>query len=279
MKFTKMHGIGNDYIYINAIEERVENPSELSKRLSRYHFGIGSDGLVLILNSDKADFRMRMFNPDGTEAEMCGNASRCVAKYVYDKGLTKKEHFTLETGAGIKRVWVNVGDSEVETVTIDMGKPILEPELIPTTVSDNTPVLMAPLKTEFDTYRVSCVSMGNPHCVIFIDESVALLNLKHIGPAVENHPAFPKKTNVEFAEVVDESTIKMRVWERGTGETLACGTGACATMVAARLNGLCGSKVTLMLIGGNLDIEWREDDGHIYMTGSATTVYEGEIKI
>lgn len=279
MKFTKMHGIGNDYIYINAIEERVENPSELSKRLSRYHFGIGSDGLVLILNSDRADFRMRMFNPDGTEAEMCGNASRCVAKYVYDKGLTKKENFTLETGAGIKRVWVNVGDSEVETVTIDMGKPILEPELIPTTVSDNTPVLMAPLKTEFDTYRVSCVSMGNPHCVIFIDESVALLNLKHIGPAVENHPAFPKKTNVEFAEVVDESTIKMRVWERGTGETLACGTGACATMVAARLNGLCGSKVTLMLIGGNLDIEWREDDGHIYMTGSATTVYEGEIKI
>lgn len=277
MRFTKMHGIGNDYIYINAIEEKVENPSALSISLSRHHFGIGSDGLVLIMKSDVADFRMRMFNPDGTEAEMCGNASRCVAKYVYDKGLTTKRSFTIETGAGIKNVWVNLKEGEVDTVKIDMGKPILAPELVPTTVSEKSPVLMAPLQVNGKQYKVNCVSMGNPHCVIFT-EGVALLDIKKIGPAIETHPSFPKKTNVEFAEVIDDYTIKMRVWERGTGETLACGTGACATAVAANLNGLCKSNVTLRLIGGDLNIEYNETDGHVYMTGAAVTIFEGVIK-
>ena len=277
MRFTKMHGIGNDYIYINAIEERVDNPSELSVNLSRRHFGIGSDGLVLIMKSDVADFRMRMFNPDGTEAEMCGNASRCVAKYVFDKGLTSKRNFTIETGAGVKNVWVNVADGEVETVKIDMGKPILTPALIPTTVSASEPVLMAPLDVAGERYLVNCVSMGNPHCIIFTN-SVALIDIKKIGPAIEKHASFPKKTNVEFAEVIDDHTVKMRVWERGTGETLACGTGACATAVAAKLNGLCKSDVTLRLLGGDLNIEYSETDGHVYMTGAAVTIFEGEVK-
>lgn len=276
MKFTKMHGIGNDYIYVNAIEEKVENPAELSKRLSKYHFGVGSDGLVLIMESKVADFRMRMFNPDGTEAEMCGNASRCVAKYVYEKGLTTKTKFTIETGAGIKNVWLHIADGDVKTVTIDMGEPILKPSLIPTILTDAEPVLMQKLTNANGEYMVNCVSMGNPHCVIF-RESIALVDIKKEGPAIECHPAFPKKTNVEFAEVIDSSTIKMRVWERGTGETLACGTGACATLVAARLNGLCDSKVTLKLLGGDLQIEWNEADNHIYMTGAAVTIFEGKI--
>lgn len=276
MKFTKMHGIGNDYIYVNAIEEKVENPAELSKRLSKYHFGVGSDGLVLIMESKVADFRMRMFNPDGTEAEMCGNASRCVAKYVYEKGLTTKTSFTIETGAGIKNVWLHIADGDVKTVTIDMGEPILKPNLIPTVLSDAEPVLMQKLTNANGEYMVNCVSMGNPHCVIF-RESIALIDIKKEGPAIECHPAFPKKTNVEFAEVIDSSTIKMRVWERGTGETLACGTGACATLVAARLNRLCDSKVTLKLLGGDLQIEWNEADNHIYMTGAAVTIFEGRV--
>lgn len=276
MKFTKMHGIGNDYIYVNAIEEKVENPSELSKNLSKYHFGVGADGLVLIMESEVADFRMRMFNPDGTEAEMCGNASRCVAKYVYDKGLTNKTNFTIETGAGIKRVWLHLADGDVETVTIDMGEPVLKASLIPTILTDAEPVLMQKLTNANGEYMVNCVSMGNPHCVIF-RESIALVDIKKEGPAIECHPAFPKKTNVEFAEVIDSSTIKMRVWERGTGETLACGTGACATLVAARLNGLCDSKVTLKLLGGDLQIEWNEADNHIYMTGAAVTIFEGRV--
>lgn len=276
MKFTKMHGIGNDYIYVNAIEEKVENPAELSKRLSKYHFGVGSDGLVLIMESKVADFRMRMFNPDGTEAEMCGNASRCVAKYVYEKGLTTKTKFTIETGAGIKNVWLHIAEGDVKTVTIDMGEPILKPSLIPTILTDAEPVLMQKLTNANGEYMVNCVSMGNPHCVIF-RESIALVDIKKEGPAIECHPAFPKKTNVEFAEVIDSSIIKMRVWERGTGETLACGTGACATLVAARLNGLCDSKVTLKLLGGDLQIEWNEADNHIYMTGAAVTIFEGRI--
>ncbi len=276
MKFTKMHGIGNDYIYVNAIEEKVENPSELSKSLSKYHFGVGADGLVLIMESEVADFRMRMFNPDGTEAEMCGNASRCVAKYVYDKGLTNKTNFTIETGAGIKRVWLHLADGDVETVTIDMGEPVLKASLIPTILTDAEPVLMQKLTNDNGEYFVNCVSMGNPHCVIF-REGIALIDIKKEGAAIECHPAFPNKTNVEFAEVIDSNTIKMRVWERGTGETLACGTGACATLVAARLNGLCDSKVTLKLLGGDLQIEWNEADNHIYMTGAAVTIFEGRV--
>lgn len=276
MKFTKMHGIGNDYIYVNAIEEKVENPSELSKNLSKYHFGVGADGLVLILESEVADFRMRMFNPDGTEAEMCGNASRCVAKYVYEKGLTNKTNFTIETGAGIKNVWLHIADGDVESVTIDMGEPVLKPSLIPTILTDAEPVLMQKLTNDNGEYLVNCVSMGNPHCVIF-REGIALVDIKKEGGAIECHPAFPNRTNVEFAEVTDSKTIKMRVWERGTGETLACGTGACATLVAARLNGLCDSKVTLKLLGGDLQIEWNEADNHIYMTGAAVTIFEGRV--
>lgn len=277
MKFTKMHGIGNDYIYINAITEKIENPSELAIKLSAYHFGVGSDGLILIMESDKADFRMRMFNSDGSEAEMCGNGLRCVAKFVYDKGLTTKTEFDVETGAGIRHVVVHVKDGEVETVTLDMGAPILKPALIPTSFPGEDPIINKTLTVGENNFSVTCVSMGNPHCIIFT-EKVALTDVKRLGSSLERCNAFPKGANIEFAEIVDDSHIKMRVWERGSGETLACGTGACATLVAAHLNNLCGRHATLHLLGGDLHIVWNENDNHIYMTGPATIVYEGTIK-
>lgn len=277
LKFTKMHGAGNDYIYVNGFTQKIENPHELAIKLSNRHFGIGSDGLVLILPSDICDFRMQMFNSDGSEAEMCGNASRCVGKYVYDNGLTTKTEITLETKAGIKYITLLEGDTKARKITVDMGEPILAPELIPVNIYQN-PVLKYPLSIEGRIYPISCVSMGNPHAVIFLeDNSLKDLDLALIGPKIETHPVFPRKTNTEFIEVVDRTTMNMRVWERGAGETLACGTGACAAAVAAVLNNLCDRKVTIHLLGGDLEIEWSAENNHIYMTGEAVTVFEGEL--
>lgn len=277
MKFTKMHGIGNDYIYINGFLEQIENPAEFAIRWSDRHKGIGSDGLVLIMPSTYCDFRMRMFNADGSESEMCGNASRCIGKYVFDKGLTDKTDLTLETLAGVKKLKLFLGaDKLVETVTVDMGEPILESSRIPTTIKkpnviNESVVFKAPIQ-----YRITCVSMGNPHTVIFTKD-INKLNLPKIGSLIENAPIFPRRTNVEFIEVLSNDRMKMRVWERGSGETLACGTGACAAVVAASLNGLSARKSTVELLGGELTIEWNAFDNHVYLTGGATTVFEGEI--
>lgn len=277
LKFTKMHGLGNDYIYINGFEEQIENPGELSKKISDRHFGIGSDGLVLILPSDTCDFRMRMFNNDGSEAEMCGNASRCIAKYVYDFGLTTKKEITLETLAGVKTLKMEVVKGKVERVTVNMGQPILNAKEIPA-ISDKEIVIDEPIEVDGQEYRVTCVSMGNPHAITFVKD-VENFDVHGVGIKIENHEMFPKRINTEFAEIIDRNTIKMRVWERGSGETLACGTGASATLVAAVLNDLSQRKAKLILLGGDLEIEWNEKDNNVYMTGPATTVFQGEIEI
>lgn len=276
LRFTKMHGAGNDYIYINGFAQKIENPSQLAIKLSDRHFGIGSDGLVLILPSETCDFRMQMFNSDGSEAEMCGNASRCVGKYVFDKGLTAKKEITLETKAGVKYITLLDGTDIARRVTVDMGEPILDPVLIPVNV-EGEPVLDYPLVVDGAEWKVSCVSMGNPHAVIFTT-GIRKLDLPVIGPKFEKNPIFPRKTNTEFIEVVDRNTLNMRVWERGAGETLACGTGACASAVAAVLNGYCDRKIKIHLLGGDLDIEWNSDNNHVYMTGEAVTVFDGELK-
>ncbi len=277
MKFTKMHGTGNDYIYINGFIENVENPNELSISLSDRHKGVGSDGLVLILPSESCDFKMRMFNADGSESEMCGNASRCVGKYVYEKGITDKTEFSLETLAGTKmlKLWINE-DNQVEKVTVDMGEPILDAAAIPTTFSKSPVVKQLLPIGKYTTYEVTCVSMGNPHTVMFLQD-IDKLDLPKIGPPIEHSSYFPNRTNTEFVEKVSDNYLKMRVWERGSGETLACGTGACATVVAAVLNGLAERKTTVQLLGGELEIEWRESDNHVYLTGDAVTVFEGSI--
>jgi len=277
MKFTKMHGIGNDYIYVNCLEESIENPSEISKKISDRHFGIGSDGLVLILPSKKADFLMRMFNSDGSEAEMCGNAIRCVGKFVYDNKLTDKTTISVETLAGIKILDMHTTDNKVTSVKVDMGEPILTPDKIPV-ISSKDNVISEPVEIDSQTYKVTCVSMGNPHAVTYVDD-VINFPLEVIGPKMETHSIFPKKVNAEFVEVIDRNTLKMRVWERGAGETLACGTGACAVLVASYLNGLCERKAVIKLLGGDLIIEWNESDNHVYMTGPATKVFDGEIEI
>lgn len=274
-KFTKMHGTGNDYIYINGFEEQIENPAELSVKWSDRHKGIGSDGLVLILPSESCDFKMRMFNADGSESEMCGNASRCIGKYVYDNGITTKTTITLETLAGVKVLQLFTGDDgKVDKVTVDMGEPILTASEIPTTIKKdrviNEPVAFNPTLQ----YNITTVSMGNPHAVIFTKD-IDTLNLPLIGPQIENAPVFPNRTNTEFIEVQSKERIKMRVWERGSGETMACGTGACASVVAGVLNGLIARKTTVELLGGELEIEWKEADNHVYLTGTATTVFEG----
>jgi diaminopimelate epimerase len=274
MKFTKMHGLGNDYIYVNCLEENVENPSETAKYLSDRHFGVGSDGLVLIMPSKKADFRMRMFNPDGSEAEMCGNAIRCVGKYVYDRGLTQKTVINVETLAGIKVLDMTVKDSKVEFVRVDMGEPVLNPADIPV-ISDADTFISEPVEVLGKIYKVTCVSMGNPHVVSYVDD-VREFPLESVGPVMETHELFPKKINAEFVQVIDDETLKMRVWERGTGETLACGTGACAVLVASVLNGLCKRQAKVKLLGGDLLIEWNEKDNHVYMTGPAVEVFTGE---
>lgn len=276
MKFTKMHGTGNDYIYVNGFEENIENPAEFSVKYSDRHKGIGSDGLVLILPSENCDFKMRMFNADGSEAEMCGNASRCIGKYVYDKGLTNKKSVTLETLAGIKvlKLFVDT-ENKVEKVTVDMGEPIIEAAQVPIQ-SSKAKVINEPMVFGGQlNYNITAVSMGNPHAVIFT-QNIHTLDLPKIGPVIENDPVFPNRTNTEFIEIINKDYIKMRVWERGSGETLACGTGACASVVAGVLNGLISNKTTVELIGGELTIEWKENN-HVYLTGPATIVYEGEI--
>lgn len=277
MKFTKMHGLGNDYIYINGFRESLNNPGAISQKISDRHFGIGSDGIVLILPSKTCDFRMRMFNNDGSEAEMCGNASRCVAKYVYDNGLTDKKEITLETLAGVIILKIDVQEGLVERVTVNMGPPILNPKEIPVLFQGNQ-VIDQELNACDEILKVTCVSMGNPHAITFVDD-VANFPVERVGSCIENHPMFPKKINVEFAQIVDSGTIKMRVWERGSGETLACGTGACATLVAGVLNHKTQRKANLELLGGTLEIEWSEEDNNVYMTGPATTVFSGEIEI
>lgn len=276
LKFTKMQGAGNDYIYVNGFTQKIENPSQLAIQLSDRHFGIGSDGLVLILPSETCDFRMQMFNSDGSEAEMCGNASRCVGKYAFDNGLTTKKEITLETKAGVKYITLLGGNDIARNVMVDMGEPILNPVLIPVDVQGE-PVLNYPLNIDGEVWGVSCVSMGNPHAVVFMS-GIKDLDLPVLGPKFEKHPIFPRKTNTEFIEVIDRNTLNMRVWERGAGETLACGTGACAAAVAAILNGYCERKIKIHLLGGDLDIEWNADNNHVYMTGEAVTVFDGELK-
>ena len=251
MRFTKMHGCGNDYVYVNGFAETVKNPGEVARFVSDRHFGIGSDGLILICPSDKADFEMAMYNADGSRAEMCGNGIRCVAKYVYDYGLTDKTRISVDTLAGIKYLELFVEEGKVREVTVNMGAPILEAEQIPVDFS-NSPVISQPLDAAGKSYEVTCVSMGNPHCVIFMDEDVRELDLGKIGPDFENHARFPKRINTEFVNVIDETHLRMRVWERGSGETLACGTGTCATVVAAILNGLTKDEVSVELLGGSL---------------------------
>lgn len=279
IKFTKMHGCGNDYVYVNCFEHHIENPEQLAIYVSDRHFGIGSDGLVLIMPSATCDFRMRMFNADGSEAEMCGNASRCVGKYVYDNGLTTKTSVTLETKAGVKILNLHLGaDGKVETVTVDMGEPILEPGLVPV-VSSLKQVVSQPIQVLGVDYKFTAVSMGNPHAVIFMEQSVEDFPLEKIGPYFENHEFFPRRTNTEFVNIIDRQTLRMRVWERGAGETMACGTGACGTAVAAILNGITDRKVTIKLNGGDLLIEWDEKTNHVFMTGGATTVFTGSIDV
>ena len=277
LQFTKMHGLGNDYVYMDAINQKIENRSELAKFVSNRHFGIGSDGLILICPSEKADFRMQMFNQDGSEAEMCGNGIRCVGKFVYDKGLTNKETITVETLAGIKTLVMTAKNGKIETARVDMGKPILEPEKIPV-ISDENPVKNLKLNEGEKEFTFTCVSMGNPHAVTFIKEDVNKFDICKYGAKLEVNEAFPKKANIEFINVIDDKTLKMRVWERGAGETLACGTGACASTVAAILNGYTSREVTVHLLGGDLKIKWDENDNHVYMTGPATTVFEGKIE-
>lgn len=277
LKFTKMHGLGNDYIYFNGFEEKIDNPGDLSIKISDRHFGIGSDGIVLIMPSDTCDFRMRMFNNDGSEAEMCGNASRCVAKYVYDNGLTDKEEITLETLAGVKILKMQVKDGKVDQVTVNMGQPVLETINIPA-VFPKDRIIGEEIDVEGDKYKITCVSMGNPHAVTFVEDTESF-DVHGVGVKIENHEMFPRRINAEFAQIIDRQTIRMRVWERGSGETLACGTGASATLVASVLNGLTDRKARLILLGGDLVIEWNEEDNNVYMTGPATTVFQGEIEI
>ena len=277
LQFTKMHGLGNDYVYMDAINQKIENRSELAKFVSDRHFGIGSDGLILICPSEKADFRMQMFNQDGSEAEMCGNGIRCVAKFVYDKGMTDKTRIKIETLAGIKTLVMTEKNGKIETARVDMGEPILEPEKIPV-ISKENPVKNLKLNEVDKEFNFTCVSMGNPHAVTFIEEDVNKFDICKYGSKLEINRAFPKKANIEFINVIDDKTLKMRVWERGAGETLACGTGACASTVAAILNGYTTREVTVHLLGGDLKIKWDENDNHVYMTGPATTVFEGKIE-
>lgn len=277
MKFTKMHGIGNDYVYVNCFEESIKNPAEVSKFVSDRHFGIGSDGLILISPSAQADFRMNIYNADGSQAEMCGNGIRCVAKYVYDYGLTDKTEISVETLAGIKYLKLQVENGKVATVEVNMGAPILEPKAIPVAVEEN-PVVNVPVEVKGKTYHMTCVSMGNPHAIIFMDD-VKELDIEAIGPFFENHTVFPKRTNTEFVEVLDRNTVNMRVWERGSDETLACGTGACATTVACILNNKTEDEVTVHLLGGDLKIRWDREANQVYMTGPATVVFDGEITL
>ena len=287
LEFTKMQGIGNDYVYIDCTKKELEKPEKISQIVSYRHFGIGSDGLILILNSKVADFKMEIYNADGSQAEMCGNGIRCVAKFVYDKGLTEKTKLKIETLAGIKELELNVENGKVKTVKVDMGEPILEAEKIPVYIDEKmksegiTPTsVIKNLKLEAynQNFTFTCVSMGNPHAITFID-NVEKFDVKKFGSVFEVAKAFPKKSNIEFVEIVDKENINMRVWERGSGETMACGTGSCASVVACILNNKTSNKVKVHLLGGELYIEWNKENNHIYMTGPAEIVFEGKIDI
>lgn len=278
IKFTKMHGLGNDYVYIDCMNgQEIENISTLAQFISNRHFGIGSDGLILICKSDVADFKMRMFNYDGSEAEMCGNGIRCVGKFVYDKGLTNKETIMVETLAGIKKLKFNIKEGKVQTVEVDMGEPILEAKNIPV-VSSKSPVKDLKIQLDDKEFIFTCVSMGNPHAITIVDD-VKNFDIEKYGPILEIDSHFPKRANIEFIELVDKNNIKMRVWERGAGETLACGTGACASVVACNLNDYIENEANVELLGGTLNIKWNKKNNHIYMTGTATTVFEGELEL
>ena len=277
MKFTKMQGLGNDYVYVNCFEEKIENPPAVARYVSDRHFGIGSDGLIMINPSEVADFEMEMYNADGSRGEMCGNGIRCVAKYVYDYGLTDKTQISVETLGGIKYLDLTVEDGKVVLVRVDMGKPELKSDLIPI-VSENEKVIDEPIEVDGQVYHMTGVSMGNPHTVIYVDD-VKNLDLEKIGPKFENHERFPKRINTEFVHCIDRNTVEMRVWERGSGETLACGTGACAVAVASILNNLTDTQVTVKLLGGDLQIEWDREKDRVFMTGPATVVFDGVIDI
>lgn len=281
-----MHGIGNDYVYVNCFREKVENPEEVAKFVSDRHFGIGSDGLILIKPSDVADCEMDMYNADGSRGKMCGNGIRCVAKYVYDYGITDKTSISVATGSGIKYLDLTVKNGKVEFVKVDMGAPILKAAEIPVSVkalgkdglTDTDQIVDAPILVSGEEYRITCVSMGNPHGIVCV-EDVDNLEIEKIGPHFENHPAFPDRVNTEFIRVIDRKTVQMRVWERGSGETWACGTGACAVAVACILNGWTEDEVTVKLRGGDLQIQWDRERNTVFMTGPATVVFDGEICI
>ncbi len=285
-KFTKMQGCGNDYIYVNGFTEKIpqEEKTELVRHISDRHFGIGGDGVIFINPSAEADFEMEMYNADGSRAEMCGNGIRCVAKYVYDKGLTDKTDISVISCGQIKYLQLFLKEGRVDTVRVNMGAPELRPERIPVTVAEagmpleQERIVNAPIIVQGKEYKMTCVSMGNPHAVIFL-EDVTNLEIEQIGPYFENHERFPKRINTEFVKVLDKKTVQMRVWERGTGETLACGTGCCATVVACILNGLTDEKVTVKLLGGEIEIEWDREANLVYMTGPAVTVFEGECDV
>ena len=275
MKFTKMHGAGNDYVYVNAFEESL--PADLpalAVAMSHRHFGVGADGLIVIHSSEVADARMQMFNADGSESEMCGNGIRCVAKYIYDHGICRQESLTIETGAGVLSLEVEVVDGIVERVRVDMGEPVLEAAKIPTAF-EATPVINQTLEVDGQDFQVTCVSMGNPHCVIYVPEATDELVLG-IGPKIENHPVFPARVNVEFIEVKSSGEVRQRTWERGSGETWACGTGASAVCVAGVLTGRTDRRILNHLLGGDLELYWDDDTNHVYMTGPATEVYHGD---
>ena len=279
MKFSKMHGIGNDYVYVNGFKEKIDNPEKVSIFVSDRRKGIGSDGLIMIMPSEVADCRMRMFNADGSEGMMCGNGIRCVGKYAYDNGIVEKPELSVETKSGIKYITLQIENGIAVGATVDMGKAILKPSDIPMN-ADGENFIAKPIEVDGREYIATCVSMGNPHCIIFMDSDPMQMNLPEIGAKFENHPIFPEKVNTEFVQVLDEHTIFMRVWERGSGETFACGTGACAVAVASVLNGYCkhDEEITIKLRGGDLKIVWKSD-GTVMMTGSATHVFDGEITL
>lgn len=278
MKFTKMHGIGNDYIYVNCFEEGIPaDPAALSRRLSDRHFGIGSDGLILIRPTENGDAMMDLYNADGSRAMMCGNGIRCVGRYVYERGIAKKEILRIDTLSGVKTLHLDVVNGTVQSIEVDMGEPVLEPASIPVLLPGERAVSV-PVEMGDDVFSVTCVSMGNPHCVLFV-EDVDALDLEELGPRFEWNPLFPQGVNTEFIQPLPDGSLKMRVWERGSGETWACGTGACASVVAACLCGKAERQSVVHLRGGDLSIHWREEDGHVMMRGPAAFVFDGEIDL
>lgn len=275
MNFTKMHGIGNDYVYVNCLIEEVSDPAAVARYVSDRHFGIGSDGLILIKPSQNADFEMDMYNADGSQSGMCGNGIRCVAKYVYDYGLTNKTQISIDTKSGIKYLDLTIENNKAVQIRVNMGAAELEAKKVPV-VSEHDQVIDEPIEVDGKQYRMTAISMGNPHAVVYI-EDVQGLEIEKIGPQFENHPCFPERVNTEFVRVIDDRTVEMRVWERGSGETLACGTGACAVAVASILNGYTKEEVTVKLLGGDLQIQWDREHNQVYMTGPATVVFDGKI--